>query len=142
MGAGPLYCFYTPYHLCYFEVPLTIARAVLAGDAAIAPRDGPVVEVVATAKRDLRADEVLDGIGWYTTYGQCENHEVARRLDLLPMGLAEGCRLTRDVARDEVLRYEDVELPRGRLADELWAEQEALFSGAASASEVDAQRPA
>ncbi len=142
MGEGPLYCFYTPYHLCYFEVPLTIARAVLAGDAAIAPRDGPVVEVVATAKRDLRADEVLDGIGWYTTYGQCENHDVARQLDLLPMGLAEGCRLTRDVARDEVLRYEDVEVPRGRVADRLWAEQEALFSGEASAPEVDAQRPA
>jgi predicted homoserine dehydrogenase-like protein len=46
---------------------------------------------------------------------------------LLPIGLAEGGRLLRDVARDEVLRRDDVELPRGRLADRLRGEQEARF---------------
>ena len=35
LGEGPLYCFYTPYHLCHFEVPTTVARAVLFGDAAL-----------------------------------------------------------------------------------------------------------
>ena len=45
LGEGPLYCFYTPYHLCHFEVPNTVARAVLFGDAAIAPIGAPLVEV-------------------------------------------------------------------------------------------------
>ena len=53
MGDGPLYVFYVPYHLCHYEVPHTIARAALFGDAAIAGTGRPVVEVVATAKTDL-----------------------------------------------------------------------------------------
>jgi predicted homoserine dehydrogenase-like protein len=46
---------------------------------------------------------------------------------LLPMGVAEGCRLTRAVGIDEVITYDDVELPAGRMVDELRAEQEELF---------------
>lgn len=127
LGEGPLYCFYTPYHLCHFEVPQTIARAVLFDDAAIAPAGAPRVEVIATAKTDLKATDTLDGIGCYMTYGQCENAEVVRRDRLLPMGVAAGCRLKRDAAKDEVLTYDDVELPAGRLIDRLRAEQEAAF---------------
>jgi predicted homoserine dehydrogenase-like protein len=125
LGEGPLYCFYTPYHLCHFEVPNTIARAVLFRDAALAPLGAPTVEVVATAKRDLRAGEEIDEIGYYMTYGQCENADVVGRDRLLPMGIAAGCRLRRDVAQDAVLTYEDVALPEGRLVDRLRAEQDA-----------------
>ena len=128
LGDGPLYTFYRPYHLCHFEVPSTIARAVLFRDPTITPEHGPVVDVVTTAKRDLRAGETLDGIGFYMTYGLVENAPVALAEDLLPMGLAEGCRLKRDVAKDEVLTYADVEVPEGRLADELRAEQTSLFA--------------
>lgn len=127
LGTGPIYCFYTPYHLCHFEVPNTVARAVLFGDATITPQGAPCVDVVATAKTDLPAGQVLDGMGGYMTYGQCENSDVARTQDLLPMGLAEGCRLKRDIARDEVITFEDVVIPAGRLCDRLWAEQNARF---------------
>ncbi|MCS6846154.1 MAG: SAF domain-containing protein [Anaerolineae bacterium] len=127
MGEGPLYCFVTPFHLCYMEVPLSIARAVLFKDAAATPLAGPVVEVVATAKRDLKAGEVLDGIGYYMTYGQCENADVVRIEHLLPMGIAVGCRLKRDIAKDQVITYDDVELPPGRLCDRLREEQNARF---------------
>lgn len=127
-GEGPLYSFYTPYHLCHFEVPLSVARVVLFGDAVTTPRGGPVVHVVATAKRDLAVGEVIDGIGGYLTYGQCENADVALTERLLPMGLTEGCRLLRRVGRDEVLTYDDVALPAGRLADELWCEQIERFA--------------
>lgn len=133
LGRGPLYCFYTPYHLCHFEVPNTIARAVLFGDAAIAPAGAPLVEVVAAAKTDLAAGATLDDLGHYMTYGLCENAETVRCDRLLPMGIAPGCRLVRDVARDEVLRYDDVVLPEGRLIDRLRAEQERVF-GAPSTS--------
>jgi predicted homoserine dehydrogenase-like protein len=131
LGAGPLYSFYTPYHLCHFEVPLSVARVVLAGDAVIQPAGAPRVEVVATAKRDLKAGEVLDGLGGYMTYGQCETNGIARAEDLLPMGLAEGARLLRDLPKDAVLTRRDVALPAGRLVDRLRAEQDAAFPPAA-----------
>ncbi len=127
LGDGPLYTFYTPYHLCHFEVPLTVARAVLFADATVTPLGGAIVDVVATAKRDLRAGDVLDGIGFYMTYGLAENADVARVDRLLPMGLAEGCRLKRDIPKDQVLTYSDVEVPEGRLCDKLRAEQNAYF---------------
>jgi predicted homoserine dehydrogenase-like protein len=127
-GSGPLYSFYTPYHLCHFEVPLSVARVVLFKDAVTAPAGGPVVHVICTAKRDLEAGEILDGIGGYMTYGQCENADVVVEQALLPMGLAAGCRLRHAVARDQVLTYDDVELPANRLADQLWREQVEQFS--------------
>lgn len=130
LGEGPFYCFYTPYHLCHFEVPNTIARAVLFGDAAVAPLGAPCVEVVATAKTDLQPGVVLDDLGCYMTYGQCENADIVCRDRLLPIGIAPGCRLRRAIARDEVLRYADVELPDGRLIDRLRVEQEAMFGDA------------
>jgi predicted homoserine dehydrogenase-like protein len=127
LGKGPLYCFYTPYHLCHFEVPTTVARAVLFGDATIAPEDGPRVDVAAAAKTALSVGTTLDGLGGYTTYGLAENADVFATERLLPIGLAEGCRLLRDVSRDDVLSYDDVELPPGRLADRLRAEQDERF---------------
>jgi len=125
LGEGPLYCFYTPWHLCHFEVPNTVARAVLFGDAAIAPLGPQLVDVVAAAKTDLEARQELDSLGGYTTYGLAENSPAVAAERLLPIGLSPGARLVRDVARDEVLTYDDVELPEGRLADRLRAEQEA-----------------
>ncbi|CAN5502295.1 NAD(P)-dependent oxidoreductase [soil metagenome] len=127
LGNGPLYCFYTPFHLCHFEVPNTVARAVLFADAALAPLGGPLVEVVATAKRDLLAGEQIDGLGGYMTYGLAENAPTARAQNLLPIGLAEGCTLKRGLPKDAVLTFADVELPPGRLCDRLWREQMARF---------------
>jgi predicted homoserine dehydrogenase-like protein len=129
-GDGPLYSFYTPQHLCHFEVPTSVARAVLLNDPVLAPLGGPLVEVVATAKRDLAAGEVLDGIGGYTAYGQCDNADVVAGEGLLPMGIAEGCRLTRAIPRDAVIGYADVELPTGRRVDKLRTEQGERFAAA------------
>jgi predicted homoserine dehydrogenase-like protein len=127
LGEGPLYSFYTPYHLCHFELPFSVARAVDFHDAVLAPRGAPCVEVVTIAKRDLRAGEVIDGIGGYTVFGQCENADVQRAERLLPIGLAAGCRLLRDVARDQAVTADDVVVPPGRFADTLRAEQDARF---------------
>jgi len=127
LGEGPLYSFYTPYHLCHFEVPTSVARAVLFDDPVLTPLAGPVVDVVTTAKVDLSADTELDAMGGYLTYGQAENHDIAQREGLLPMGLAEGCRLRRPLPKDAVLTYADVEVPAGRLHDALRQEQDQRF---------------
>jgi predicted homoserine dehydrogenase-like protein len=128
LGEGPLYSFYTPYHLCHFEVPISVARAVIFKDYVLAPLGAPVVDVVTTAKIDLKAGETLDGIGYYMTYGQCENSNIVQEQNLLPIGLAEGCRLKRDIPKDQVLTYDDVELPQGRLCDQLRSEQNNYFA--------------
>jgi len=127
LGKGPLYCFHTPYHLCHFEVPNTLARAVLLGDPAIAP-EGLQVEVVAAAKRDLPAGQVLDGLGGFDCYGLAETAEATRRGNLLPFGVGIGARLKRAVAKDAVLTMADVELPPGRLVDMLRDRQAQVFA--------------
>ena len=129
MGEGPLYPFWTPYHLVHFEVPNAIARVVLFGDEVAPPIAGPVVEVCAVAKRDLRAGEVLDEYGMYMTYGEAANVDEMSAMRYLPEGLVQGCVLGRPVAKDQVLTYDDVALPAGRLADRLRAEQYRHFRG-------------
>jgi predicted homoserine dehydrogenase-like protein len=122
-GDGPVYTYFVPYHLCHMEVPITLARAALFQDAAVAPHAGHVMDVVTTAKRDLVAGEVLDGIGFHMSYGTGVNVADAQAGGLLPMGVSEGCTLVRDVGKDCVLTYADVEVPAGRLVDRLRAEQ-------------------
>jgi predicted homoserine dehydrogenase-like protein len=129
MGEGPLYPFWTPYHLVHFEVPNAIARVVIFGDEVAPPLGGPVVEVCAVAKRDLRAGEVLDEYGMYMTYGEAVNAGEMSAMRYLPEGLVEGCALLRPVAKDQVLTYDDVTLPTGRVADRLRAEQYRRFRG-------------
>jgi len=129
MGQGPLYPFWVPYHLVHFETPFSIARVVLFGDELAPPVGGPMVEVCAVAKRDLKAGEVLDDYGMYMTYGEAVNAEEMSANRYVPEGLVEGCKLTRDVHRDQVLTYADVALPEGRVADRLRAEQYRRFRG-------------
>ena len=128
MGDGPLYLFYTPYHLPHLQLPLSVARAVLYNDATITPLGAPSCDVVTVAKRNLKSGEVLDGIGGFTCYGLIENADSSRSENLLPMGLSEGCKLRRDVPKDQCISYEDVELPEGRFADKLRGEQNSYFS--------------
>ena len=128
LGDGPLYSFYTPYHLCHFEAPNTVARVALFRDNAGCAMGAPVVEVCAVAKRDLAAGEMLDSYGHFMTYGEAVRAEDRRVNQYLPEGLVEGCRLKRAVSRDTALTFDDVDLPAGRLADTLYAEQEAHFA--------------
>lgn len=129
MGEGPLYSFFTPYHLVHFEVPNSIARAFLFRDSVAPPLAGPVVEVCAVAKRDLKAGELLDDYGMYMTYGEAVNSDEMNKMQYLPEGLVEGCKLRREIKKDAVLTYADVDLPAGRLADKLRAEQYKHFGG-------------
>ncbi len=130
MGEGPLYPFWIPYHLVHFEAPNAIARVVLFGDELAKPLGRPVVEVCAVAKRDLKAGETLDEYG--------DVHDLRRggerRRDepsaaTCPKGSSRAARCVRDIPQDEVLTYDDVELPAGRLADRLRAEQYRHFRG-------------
>lgn len=124
MGDGPLYPFYIPYHLPHLECPLTVARAVLFNDAAVAPAGGPVCDVITIAKKNLVEGDIIDGIGGFSCYGMIENYEISRTENLLPMGLAEDCRLKRAVPKDQAITYDDVEMPAERMCDRLRKEQD------------------
>ena len=127
MGDGPLYVFYTPYHLPHVQIATTVARAALFHDATVAPLGKPSCEVITVAKRELKKGELLDGIGGFTCYGMIDNAPTCRNENLLPMGLSEGCRLRVDVRRDQAVAYSDIELPQRRLCDKLKDEQSAYF---------------
>jgi len=127
LGDGPFYVFYTPYHLPHIQIASTIGRAAVHHDPTVAPIAGPVCEVVAVAKRDLKAGEVLDGIGGFLTYGLIENAKAARASAALPIGLSAGCVLKRDVAKDAVVSFADVEMLLGDEVLALWQEQNARW---------------
>ena len=129
MGDGPLYPFWVPYHLPHFDAPNSIARVALFADGAAPPLGGPSVEVCAVAKRDLSVGETLDEYGMFMTYGEAVNVDEMSNGRYLPEGLVEGCRLRRPLAKDSVLTYDDVDVPEGRVADTLRAEQYRHFRG-------------
>jgi len=133
MGKGPFYLFYTPFHLPQVQVIPTIARAALFHDATTSPLGGPVCDVVTVAKRALKQGEVLDGIGGFMCYGAIDNAEDARQQHALPMGLSENCTLTRNIEKDQLITYDDVLVPSGRLCDKLRSEQNTHFYAAVPA---------
>jgi predicted homoserine dehydrogenase-like protein len=127
MGEGPLYMFYTPYHLPPWQIAHSVARAVLFNDATITPRGAPVCDTIAYAKRDLKRGETLDGMGGFTCYGLVERYEICSRERYLPMAISLDCRLVRDVSKDQPITYTDVVLPSGRVCDRLRSEQAQRF---------------
>lgn len=124
MGDGPNYMFFRPYHLCHIETPLSAAEAVIYREPTIAPKGRPVAQTITIAKRDLKAGEMLDGIGGFNQYGQLET--AANAKDLLPVGLAENVRLTRDMKKGEAIAEDAVELNEQSLLVKLWREQQEM----------------
>ena len=129
MGEGPYYAFYRPYHLASIEAPLTVARAVLDRVSTLEPVAWKA-EVVATAKRDLKAGETIDGIGGSTVYGVTDSADVVAAGRMLPLGLAARAVLTRDVPIDQPLTYDDVELDPASVIVQLRRLQDALLTTA------------
>lgn len=127
MGDGPFYVFYTPYHVTHLQVLSTVARAALFGDATIAALGRPIADALTVAKRDLKPGDVLDGLGGFDFFGQIDSAEVVNQNHLLPAGLAQGCRCKGAIKRDSPVTYENVEIPAGRLCDQLREEQNAWF---------------
>jgi len=96
-----------PFHLIGLETSISILSAVLRGEAtgtALSFRG----DAVATAKRDLKAGEMLDGEGGFTVWANALPANISVAQDFLPMGLAHHVRLVKDVAKDKAIRFSDV----------------------------------
>jgi predicted homoserine dehydrogenase-like protein len=120
---------YRPTHMIGLELGVSVASAALRGEPTGAA-DAFRADVVATAKRPLKAGEVLDGEGGFCVWGRLTPAEVSVARGLLPLGLASGVRLKRDVAEGEALRREDVDLDPADDAVRIRAEMEARFAPA------------
>ncbi len=117
---------YRPYHMIGLELGVSIAAAVLRNEATGAPT-GFRGDVVSTAKKDLKAGETLDGEGGYTVFGKLAPAEISLAHNALPLGLAHGAKLIRDVPKDQTVSWDDVELDESQFAVKIRRELEAEF---------------
>jgi predicted homoserine dehydrogenase-like protein len=108
LGPGPYYSFFRPYHLTSLEVPLSAAAAVLGPESHMRPRPVPVAEVGCLAKRDLEPGETLDAIGEYAYRGWAMTRADAQASRALPIGLAQGAKVTARIAKGDLLTYDAV----------------------------------
>ena len=125
--SGEYAAMYKPYHLIGLELGISVASVGLRGEPTGVAR-GWRADVVATAKRDLREGEALDGEGGYTVYGRLMPAADSLALGALPLGLAHGVRLLRSIARGQPVKWSDVALDAGNAAAAFRREMEAAFA--------------
>jgi predicted homoserine dehydrogenase-like protein len=107
LGPGPYYSFFRPYHLTSLEVPLSAAAAVIFGQSHMKPLPVPTAEVGCVAKRDLAVGETLDAIGEYGYRGFALSRADAVEKHALPVGLAQGAKMVRAVAKGQLITMAD-----------------------------------
>ncbi len=125
--SGRYFTLYKRWHLIGLEVGMSVASVALRGEAT-GVAQGWHADVVATAKRDLRAGEMLDGEGGYTVWGKLLPAKTSARMGGLPLGLAHQVKLIRDVKKGQSLCWEDVAMDAALPAYKVRREMEALFT--------------
>lgn len=108
--SGRYSAMYKPFHLIGMELNISILSAALLHQPT-GETLGFRGDVVATAKRNLKAGETLDGEGGYCVWGKLIPADRSLAAGALPIGLAQDVVLTRDVTMGEVVRYSDVAMP-------------------------------
>ena len=106
-ATGRYAALYRPYHLIGLELGISVLSAALRKEPTGATKSFRA-DAVATAKRDLKAGELLDGEGGYTVWGKAWPAERSLAHGALPIGLAHGVKLNRAVGKGETLRWTDV----------------------------------
>ncbi|KQW69599.1 NAD(P)H-dependent oxidoreductase [Methylibium sp. Root1272] len=124
--SGEYSSMYKPFHLIGLELGISVASAGLRREATGAAT-GWRGDVVATAKRALRAGEVLDGEGGFTVYGKLMPAAASLAGGYLPLGLAHKVRLRRDIADGQPVGWDDVEFDARSEAVQFRREMEAAF---------------
>ena len=128
-SSGRYACLYKRWHLIGLEVGISVASVGLRGEATGCPT-GFRADVVATAKRDLKAGEILDGEGGYTVVGKLMPAEASLKIGALPLGLAHGVKVLQPVAAGQPVRWVDVAVDESSHAVRLRREMEQVFAPA------------
>ncbi|HEY1472599.1 MAG TPA: Gfo/Idh/MocA family oxidoreductase [Pseudolabrys sp.] len=123
---GKYAALYRPIHMIGLELGISVASAALRNEPTGAPT-GFRSDVVATAKRALKAGEMLDGEGGFCVWGKQTPAEVSLRDELLPLGLAHNVKLKRDIPEGAALKWADVAYDANDAAVKVRREMEAAF---------------
>lgn len=126
--SGRFAALYRPVHMIGLELGISVASVALRGEPTGTPT-GFRSDVVATAKRDLQAGEMLDGEGGFCVWGKQTPADVSLAQGMLPLGLAHQVKLTRDVKEGERLKWDDVAFDPNDSAVKIRRDMEAMFSG-------------
>jgi predicted homoserine dehydrogenase-like protein len=126
--SGRYFTLYKRWHLIGLEVGVSVASVALRGEPT-GMATGWNADVVATAKRELRAGERLDGEGGYTVWGKLQPAAASKAFGGLPLGLAHDVKLLRPVAQGQMLCWDDVQIDASSTAYRLRREMEAAFAG-------------
>ena len=126
-STGRYAAMYKPFHLIGLELSISVLSAALREEPTGSTRSWRG-DAVAVAKRDLKAGEMLDGEGGYTVYGRLAPAARSKANRMLPIGLAHGIRLTRDVAAGAVVTEDAVALDAERLAVRVRREMVSRFA--------------
>ncbi len=125
---GEYGAYYRPFHMIGFELGISVASAVLRGEAT-----GSAItftaDVAATAKKDLEPGDTLDGEGGYAVFGRLTSARESVANGYLPMGLSHGARVVKRVAKDAVMTYDDVIVDESSFACRLRRQQESALRG-------------
>jgi predicted homoserine dehydrogenase-like protein len=127
---------YRPTHMIGLELGISVASVVLRGEAT-GSATGFRSDVVATAKRPLKAGEILDGEGGYMVWGKQMPARASMQMGGLPLGLACEVKLTRDIAEGEQLTWADADIDEYDDAVVFRREMEGTFRRVAPADPAD-----
>jgi len=123
---GKYAALYRPIHMIGMELGISVASAALRNEPTGAPT-GFRSDVVATAKRDLKTGEILDGEGGFCVWGKQTPATTSLERELLPLGLAHNVKVKRDIAEGQALRWSDVIFDPNDSAVRVRREMEAAF---------------
>jgi predicted homoserine dehydrogenase-like protein len=125
-SSGRYAALYRPIHMIGLELGISVASAALRKEPTGVPT-GFRSDVVATAKRDLKKGEMLDGEGGFCVWGKQTPADASLDAGFLPLGLAHDVKLKRDMAEGERLKWSDVEYNAQDTAVRFRREMEAAF---------------
>ncbi|WP_418315018.1 NAD(P)H-dependent oxidoreductase [Piscinibacter sakaiensis] len=126
-ASGRYFTLYKRWHLIGLEVGMSVASVALRGEAT-GVAQGWNADVVATAKRDLKPGDKLDGEGGYTVWGKLLPAEISSSMGGVPLGLAHDVKVIRPVRKGQSLSWADVEIDQTTDAYRVRREMEDLFT--------------
>jgi predicted homoserine dehydrogenase-like protein len=124
--SGRYFTLYKRWHLIGLEVGMSVASVALRGEAT-GVATGWNADVVATAKRDLKVGEMLDGEGGYTVWGKLLPAATSKRMGGLPLGMAHSVKVIRPVAKGQSLCWDDVQMDPNTGAFKIRREMESAY---------------
>jgi predicted homoserine dehydrogenase-like protein len=124
--SGRYFTLYKRWHLIGLEVGMSVASVALRKEATGVAHCWNA-DVVATAKRDLKPGEILDGEGGYTVWGKLLPANKSVAMGGLPLGLAHDIKLIRPVKKGQSLCWNDVAVDTSTHAYKIRQELETKF---------------